>query len=111
MSSAKTWLITGASSGLGKALALAALKAGHTTIGTTRDVEKAKHDNLDLTTGGIVWLGLDPGHADAEEQFAECVEKYDIDVLVNNAGYAMIGGVEDTRHEHKICIFCCSLMC
>ena len=92
-----TWLITGASSGLGKSLALAALKAGNRTIGTTRDVEKAKQANPELTSSGIVWVALDPGYADAQEHFAKCAEQYDVDVLVNNAGYAMIGGVEDTR--------------
>jgi short-subunit dehydrogenase len=92
-----TWLITGASSGLGKSLALEALKSGHKVIGTTRDIDKAKLSSPDFCAKGGIWICLDPAQKDAFEQFAKCSQEYDIDVLVNSAGYAFIGGVEDTR--------------
>ena len=92
-----TWLITGASSGLGKSLASEALKAGYTVIGTTRDVGKAEAAFPEFLVQGGVWIGLDPAQSDAYDQFAKYSQEYNVDVLVNNAGYAFIGGVEDTR--------------
>ena len=92
-----TWLITGASSGFGKSLALESLKAGHKVIGTTRDIDKANESFPEFADNGGLWLGLDPGQKDAYERFAKCSQEHRIDVLVNNAGYAFIGGVEDTR--------------
>ena len=92
-----TWLITGASSGLGKSLALEALKAGYKVIGTTRDISKAEIAYPDFSVKGGIWLGLDPAQKDAYDKFAQFSQEYNVDVLVNNAGYAFIGGVEDTR--------------
>lgn len=92
-----TWLITGASSGLGQSLSIEALKAGHKVIGTTRDVAKAEQSCPEFTKSGGGWLSLDPGQAYSHEQLSKCLELYSIDVLVNNAGYAFIGGLEDTR--------------
>ncbi|KAL4768304.1 hypothetical protein BDW60DRAFT_219792 [Aspergillus nidulans var. acristatus] len=94
--SSRTWLITGASSGLGKSLALAALKAGHKVIGTTRDVGRAEKSCPDFSTEGGIWIELDPAQKTAYYLFAKCAQEHDVDVLVNNAGYAFIGGVEDT---------------
>ena len=95
--SSRTWLITGASSGLGKSLALAALKAGHKVIGTTRDVGRAEKSCPDFSTQGGIWIELDPAQKNAYYLFAKCAQEHNVDVLVNNAGYAFIGGVEDTR--------------
>ena len=92
-----TWLITGASSGLGKSLVLEALKAGHRVIGTTRDITKAKTACPEISAKGGIWVELDPSQKNAQDRFAKCAQEYDVDVLVNNAGYAFIGGVEDTR--------------
>lgn len=92
-----TWLITGASSGLGKSLSSEALRAGHEVIATTRDVDKAEAAYPDFSRRGGIWIGLDPAQHDAYDQFAKYAQEHDVDVLVNNAGYAFIGGVEDTR--------------
>ena len=94
---APTWLITGASSGFGKSLALEALNAGYRVIGTTRDIGRAEASFPDFTPRGGVWVALDPAQKDAFDRFAECARDYDVDVLVNSAAYAFIGGVEDTR--------------
>jgi NADP-dependent 3-hydroxy acid dehydrogenase YdfG len=91
------WLVTGASSGFGKSIALRALNAGYKVIGTSRDVLKAEQSNPEFSAQGGIWVKLDPGQKDSYEMFAKCSRDYDIDVLVNNAGYAFIGGVEDTR--------------
>ena len=93
-----TWLITGASSGLGSSLALQVLRAGHKVIGTTRNVHSAENSRPEFATNGGIWVDLDPGQTIAHEQFSKLSREHDIDVLVNNAGYAFIGGVEDTRY-------------
>lgn len=93
-----TWLITGASSGIGKALALEALCTGCKVIGTTRDIGRAKTSFPEFSMKGGIWKELDPGHNDSFAQFSSCCREYDVDVLVNNAAYAFIGGVEDTRY-------------
>lgn len=98
-----TWLITGASSGFGKSIALEALKAGYRVIGATRDVRKAELSCPEFSAGGGIWMGLDPAQKNAYDEFSKCSQDYDIDVLVNNAGYAFIGGVEDTRSVDFVC--------
>lgn len=94
-----TWLITGASSGFGKSIALEALRAGHKVIGTSRDVRKGQEAVPELTANGGEWLQFDPGQKDGYEQLATYFQTREVDVLVNNAGYAMIGGIEDTRYS------------
>ncbi|KAI1109051.1 NAD(P)-binding protein [Nemania sp. NC0429] len=95
-----TWLITGASSGIGQSLCKAALVAGHKVAGGTRDVSKARAANPDFESLGGKWVTLDPGHADSATAFAAVdLELGGVDVLVNNAAYAYIGGVEDMSED------------
>ncbi|KAJ5107711.1 NAD(P)-binding protein [Penicillium angulare] len=94
-----TWLITGASSGLGKSISLEALRSGHKVIGTTRDIPNAEATHAEFSAKGGIWLELDPSNKDAYDHFSKCFQKYSVDVLVNNAGYAFIGAVEDTSEE------------
>lgn len=92
-----TWLVTGASSGIGQSISIAALDAGQKVVGATRDVARAQATSPEFAAKGGIWLQLDPAHPDCSENLAKAQEEYDFDVLVNNAGYAFIGGVEDTR--------------
>ncbi|KAI0861549.1 hypothetical protein F4860DRAFT_162482 [Xylaria cubensis] len=94
-----TWLVTGASSGIGRSISIAALDAGQKVIGATRDVARAQATNSEFTAKGGIWLQLDPADPDSSKHFAKAQEEYDFDVLINNAGYAFIGGVEDTSEE------------
>ena len=105
----QTWLITGASSGLGKAIAAEALTANHRVIGTTRDIDRAETSYPEFAPNGGIWVCLDPAQHDAYERFSEVAVEYNVDVLVNSAKYAFIGAVEDTRYAlaptpfHDIC--------
>ncbi|PYH79076.1 NAD(P)-binding protein [Aspergillus uvarum CBS 121591] len=94
-----TWLITGASSGIGRALALEALNAGFKVIGTTRSISQAEANCPRLESRGGTWVELDPAQPDAYHQVVKVSQEQSIDVLVNNAGYAFIGSVEDASEE------------
>jgi NAD(P)-dependent dehydrogenase (short-subunit alcohol dehydrogenase family) len=94
------FLITGVSSGFGRAFALAALAAGHTVMGTVRN-ESAKKDFEDLAIGRAIAVVLDVTDFSAiDAKVAEMTEKIGpIDVLVNNAGYGHEGTLEESPLE------------
>lgn len=90
-------LITGVSSGLGTALALAALRANYAVIGTVRSRQRAAKEVEAIEAHGGKCLELDVTDAEAcWKVFAEAEAVYGrIDVLVNNAGMSWLGAVED----------------
>jgi NAD(P)-dependent dehydrogenase (short-subunit alcohol dehydrogenase family) len=96
----KTFLITGVSTGLGRAFAQAALDAGHTVAGTVRDPGQVTGFES-LAPGRAHALVLDvtdqaavPAAVDHAELAAGPV-----DVLINNAGYGVEGTFEETPLE------------
>lgn len=92
-----SFLITGASSGLGLALAVEALKRGHKVIGTARNVVKAQQQNPSFEIDGGKWLQLDVTSERVSEIVSKAVAEDDVDVLINNAGYGLYGVFEDMR--------------
>lgn len=95
--SVDTYLITGASSGLGASLALQALKAGHRIVGTARNVSTARDAYPEIERNGGIWLELDVTRSDAQAIVEKATHKYNVTVLVNNAGYAYKGPLEELR--------------
>lgn len=93
---AKTVLITGASSGIGRSTALHFAEKGWTVIATLRSPEKT-----DLTHENIHVFRLDVTDTKAIEQtVAEALAKFNrIDVLINNAGYGLLGAFEASTSE------------
>jgi NAD(P)-dependent dehydrogenase (short-subunit alcohol dehydrogenase family) len=100
----RVWLITGASSGFGRAIADAALERGDAVVATARrtealsdleGVERARVASLDVTDAGQREAVI----ADALERFGR------IDVLVNNAGRTQVGAVEETTDEELRALF------
>lgn len=94
----KTWLITGASSGLGAALAETVLQAGHKVIATARNPTKAAQANPRITELGGTWIALDVTSKDTPEIVTNAIKEKAggvIDVVVNNAGYSLLGTIED----------------
>ena len=97
MTEHRVWFITGASSGLGRSIAEAALAAGDTVVGAARSAQ-----SLDAL------VAVDPARASAigldvtdstgiPKAVTEVLDRHGrIDVLVNAAGYALVGGVEET---------------
>ncbi|KAK3110322.1 hypothetical protein LTR53_015487 [Teratosphaeriaceae sp. CCFEE 6253] len=90
-----TWLVTGASSGQGAEIALAALRAGHTVIATARNVSNGRAAYPKIEKLGGVWLKLDVTDADAQSTIEGAVKEHGVNVLVNNAGYGLRGVLED----------------
>lgn len=91
------FLITGASSGLGCELGLTALRHGHKVFGTTRNSDKARASNPNFENLGGVWCELDVSSASCESLIRDVAEKENVDVLVNSAGYALLGPVEQIK--------------
>jgi NAD(P)-dependent dehydrogenase (short-subunit alcohol dehydrogenase family) len=91
-------LITGCSSGIGKATALAAAARGHRVYATARDPESLR----ELAGGGrIRTLALDVTDTGSIGRAVASVlgETGRLDVLVNNAGYGQYGAVEEVTAE------------
>jgi NAD(P)-dependent dehydrogenase (short-subunit alcohol dehydrogenase family) len=98
VSSPKTLLVTGVSSGFGRALAVQALSAGHRVIGTVRSTDaKLAFEKLDPNGQalGRVLDVTDFGAIDAAVAEMESVIG-PVDVLVNNAGYGHEGVMEES---------------
>lgn len=91
-----TWIITGATSGIGLALAEAALEAGENVVGTAR--RKQRFAPL-IAAGGDRFLGLEHDVRDTEaapEVIASAIEAFGAPtVLVNNAGVGQVGAAEE----------------
>lgn len=104
-------LITGASSGFGRALAQQALLAGHRVVGTVRN-ESARQAFETLAPGRAFGRLLDVTDADAINALVTEVETNvgSIDVLVNNAGYGHEGILEEStlaelRQQFEVNVF------
>ncbi|MFN8627871.1 MAG: oxidoreductase [Candidatus Binatia bacterium] len=100
------WLITGCSTGLGRAIAVAALDNGYRVVVTARDPDRVKDLAatypahalalpLDVTDASQVTATV----AEAERVFGR------IDVLVNNAGYGYLAAIEEGEESDVQAMF------
>ncbi|EGC49185.1 short-chain dehydrogenase/reductase SDR [Histoplasma capsulatum var. duboisii H88] len=100
MENSPVWFITGASSGFGSALAQAALRAGNRVIATARNIEKSKREIPQIEELGGKWLQLDVTASDVREKVRRIVQEYGkIDVVINSAGYALFGALDDVSES------------
>jgi NAD(P)-dependent dehydrogenase (short-subunit alcohol dehydrogenase family) len=92
----RTWFITGSSAGFGRALAEAALAAGDNVVATARRPE-ALRELAGAAPGRVLALPLEvTDEGQRRAAVAAAVERFGgIDVLVNNAGLASVGAVEE----------------
>lgn len=108
MNQPRVILVTGASSGIGKATALKLQAQGNVVYGAARRVEKM----TDLAAAGVHVLKLDVTDEATIEAAVKTiqVEQGRLDVLINNAGYGSYGAVEDVplaegEYQFKVNVF------
>jgi NADP-dependent 3-hydroxy acid dehydrogenase YdfG len=96
MNNRKVWLITGTSSGLGRALAEEALAKGEYVVATARNPDTIK-DLTEQYPESAHTVKLDVTKTeDIKTAVVEAKSKYGaIDVVVNNAGYGLVGALEE----------------
>ncbi|KAL6399974.1 hypothetical protein AUP68_17385 [Ilyonectria robusta] len=91
------WFITGASNGLGLLLSLRVLAAGHKVIGTARNLEKSAEAirSIEQAGGYVIQLDMTESRESIIKKVQAAEKKIgDIDFLVNNAGYSVLGPIE-----------------
>lgn len=104
--SPKHWLITGVSSGVGQALAEAALARGDRVVGTVRKADqieafaarapdRAKGVVMDVTDPKTVATGVEEARSFLGT----------IDVVANNAGWGLLGAIEETSDAEARAVF------
>lgn len=96
----KVWLITGISSGLGKALAEAVLDAGEFVCATFRKESQVENFNKKYKGKGFAFKLDITKENDIESTIESIISKYaQIDYLVNNAGVGFTGAIEETSMD------------
>ncbi|TDC71453.1 SDR family NAD(P)-dependent oxidoreductase [Actinomadura sp. GC306] len=100
MTTGRVWFITGASRGLGRAFAEAALSAGDRVVGAARDLSPLA-DLAAAHPDDLVLLTLDvTDRAAVQKAVDEAVAAFGrLDVVVNNAGAMLLGMVEEATEE------------
>jgi len=98
-SEGKVWLITGCGSGFGHAIAREVLERGHRVVATSRNVEALRAWE-EAFEGQCRVMEMDVGAGDLEARAAEAAGLFGrVDVLVNNAGFGLIGALEECSME------------
>ncbi|MBC2864941.1 SDR family NAD(P)-dependent oxidoreductase [Streptomyces mexicanus] len=94
------WLVTGASTGLGAALAHELVTRGHRVVVTARDVGRL---NGFPRSERILPAALDLTKPQTFQELLTTVETEfgPVDVLVNNAGFGLLGAVEETSEDER----------
>ncbi|KAL6252630.1 hypothetical protein RBB50_000349 [Rhinocladiella similis] len=100
---AKTWLITGASSGFGLSLARYLLSQGQNVIATSRNPSKTPDLVREIQSnprGRWATLDVTSPKAEIAKIIKDAWKDFDgIDVLINNAGYSILGAAEEIPEE------------
>lgn len=93
--STPTWLITGASSGIGYELAVCALAKGHRVIATSRSLSRL--EPLKAKGAALVELDHNQSFEHVQSAIKAVLEVYQgVDIVVNNAAYVQTGMLEET---------------
>jgi NAD(P)-dependent dehydrogenase (short-subunit alcohol dehydrogenase family) len=96
----KVWLITGASKGLGLLLTKLLLSTGHQVVATSRNVASLEEE-ITANKENFFPLALDiTSDAAVKTAVNQAISHFgQIDVVVNNAGYALVGSIEEMSDE------------
>jgi NADP-dependent 3-hydroxy acid dehydrogenase YdfG len=102
----KTWLITGCSTGLGRALAIEVLRSGYNTVVTARNSKDIQDivENYPETALGLALDVTDKNQI--KNAVKKALERFEtIDILVNNAGYGYRSAVEEANEDDINALF------
>jgi NAD(P)-dependent dehydrogenase (short-subunit alcohol dehydrogenase family) len=96
-------LITGCSSGIGRAIALSAVRKGFTTVATSRNIKMMQT----LEAEGCIVRRLDvTDDSERRQVVEELIDSYGaVDVLVNSAGYGELGPCEEVPLDRWVAQF------
>ncbi|HTF28546.1 MAG TPA: SDR family oxidoreductase [Flavitalea sp.] len=96
----KVWFITGASKGLGLSLVKKLLQKGYRVAATSRNVKELQRE-VDGTPDQFLALNVDlTNESSVKAAIDETVQHFgNIDVIVNNAGYGIVGSLEELSDE------------
>jgi NAD(P)-dependent dehydrogenase (short-subunit alcohol dehydrogenase family) len=96
----KVWFITGASRGFGRVFAQYALERGHRVVAAARNIEPFSA-LTESSSDRVLPVKLDVTvQSQIESAVAQALKKFGrVDVLINNAGYSLVGAVEETPEK------------
>jgi NAD(P)-dependent dehydrogenase (short-subunit alcohol dehydrogenase family) len=96
----QVWFVTGSSSGFGRAIVEEALERGHSVVATARK-SSALHGLAARAPDRVLLADVDVTRPDqVRAAVAAAIQRFgQIDVLVNNAGFSILGAVEETSEE------------
>lgn len=95
----KVWLVTGSGSGFGNAIAREVLERGDRVVATSRNVENLRAWEAEFE-GRCQVMEMDVTDDDLESRAAEAGAVFGrVDVLVNNAGFGLVGALEECSME------------
>ena len=104
----KVMLVTGASSGIGREVAILLARKGHSVYAGARRLDRMQ----DLAEHGITPVEMDVTRGDDNERAVSGIIESEgrIDVLINNAGFGLYGPVEDipledARYQFEVNLF------
>lgn len=96
----KVWFITGASAGFGKSFAEYAIQQGYQVVVTARRLDKLESIKA-LAPDQVEALRMDVNNnTEVSQAVTSAVSRFRrVDVLINNAGYGIVGAVEETPED------------
>ncbi|ANQ23843.1 short-chain dehydrogenase/reductase [Vibrio natriegens] len=97
----RIWFVTGTSRGMGTDIVKAALEQGDKVVATGRSLKRLREVFAEAPADRIQLLELDvTSESKAQQAVSEAVKRFGrIDVLVNNAGYCLLGRFEEATSE------------
>lgn len=98
--SPKVWFITGSSRGFGRVWAEAALQRGDKVAATARNLDSLA-DLRDKYAENVLTLSLDVTQTDQVNEAVTAAYNHfgKLDIVINNAGYSLVGTIEEASME------------
>src|SRR6202021_2823366 len=100
-SGSRVWFVTGASRGIGRAIVEAAVARGDRVVAVVRSADAARSITEKSNANALAAVADVTRPDDVRSAVDQARRAFGgIDVLVNNAGYTLLGGVEEAADDH-----------